>query len=410
MRIFAESQLDTHLSSVRQSIHAEVYREDRNRLLNVNETEYIDYIVRKYVIDAISFIWDQVQVSQREEMIPSSRFPGSFDVYPNKSYLKQIITYHIPYTGDSQLLAMRPSSFIMWSTDVKHFPVRSSTNIGEIQVDIINWRDEPDEIKREFDHIIRFLRQQALNSVEEIKIFNNRLEDEVTSLIRGRKQQLLRESSLLASLGVPIKQTKDVPTTFAVPIQRTTIQVQRPQSSSEPYKPDPVLNEEIYRAILRICRDTGVELERHPSIYAGKDEETLRDHLIMVLSPHFHSVTGETFNLAGKTDILIRHEGKNVFVAECKVWTGSKGHFSTIDQVLSYLTWRDSKAAIVYFVSNKNLDPVFQEIEKSTPSHPCFVKFDGQGDDGWFNYQFHLPEDHTRGVKLAILCFHLPKM
>ena len=59
-------------------------------------------------------------------------------------------------------------------------------------------------------------------------------------------------------------------------------------------------------------------MERHPSIYAEKDEPTLRDHFIMVLSPHFDSVTGETFNRGGDTDILVRHESANVFVAECK--------------------------------------------------------------------------------------------
>jgi hypothetical protein len=35
--------------------------------------------------------------------------------------------------------------------------------------------------------------------------------------------------------------------------------------------------------------------------------------------------TGETFNHVGKTDILIRHENKNVFVAECKFWGGYEG-------------------------------------------------------------------------------------
>lgn len=55
--------------------------------------------------------------------------------------------------------------------------------------------------------------------------------------------------------------------------------------------------------------------ERLPSTYAGKDEETLRDHLILNLEPRFQiGTTGETFNKSGKTDILMRHEGKNIFV------------------------------------------------------------------------------------------------
>lgn len=129
----------------------------------------------------------------------------------------------------------------------------------------------------------------------------------------------------------------------------------------------------------------------------------------MVLSPHFESVTGETFNKQGKTDILIRHEGKNVFVAECKFWRGSKQHIETIDQVLSYLTWRDSKAAVLYFVKNKNLDPVLRQVVEETPKHSAFIEHKGTPTEGWFDYRFHFLKDETRNVYLAILCFHFPE-
>ena len=150
--------------------------------------------------------------------------------------------------------------------------------------------------------------------------------------------------------------------------------------------------------------------ERLPSTYAGKDEETLRDHLIMVLEPRFEiSTTGETFNKSGKTDILMRHEGKNVFVAECKFWRGQKQHHKTIDQLLSYLTWRDSKTAIIYFVDTKEIAAPLEAISDSTPSHTCFVAKNGRPEEAWFRYALHLPGDQSRPVHVSILCFHLPK-
>lgn len=128
------------------------------------------------------------------------------------------------------------------------------------------------------------------------------------------------------------------------------------------------------------------------------------------MEPRFeYSTTGETFNKSGKTDILIRHEKSNIFVAECKFWGGAKKHFETIDQVLSYLTWRDSKAAVVYFVDTKEMAAPLKAIEESTPSHPCFVKFNGKKRDSWFDYTFHLPTDNGVRIRLSILCFHLPK-
>lgn len=147
-------------------------------------------------------------------------------------------------------------------------------------------------------------------------------------------------------------------------------------------------------------------MERHPSTYQGKDQEALRDHILTVLASHFPHAGAETFNHLGKTDILIRQEGQNVFIGECKIWSGPKRHPDAIDQILGYLTWRDSKAAIVYFVRNKNLDPVLEEIDAATPHHQCYVETLGKTNDGWFNFRFTLLEDRTRQTNLSILVFH----
>src|SRR5277367_4943587 len=100
-----------------------------------------------------------------------------------------------------------------------------------------------------------------------------------------------------------------------------------------------------------------------------------------MLQPHFGldgSATGETFDAAGKTDILVRYQNQNVFVAEFKFWRGSKQHLETIDQLLSYLTWRDSKAVLVYFAEGKEIAAPLKAIEDTTPHHKSFVAFDGK--------------------------------
>ena len=142
--------------------------------------------------------------------------------------------------------------------------------------------------------------------------------------------------------------------TFSVPSVKKKV-VPKPVVPPIAGPPEPTLDQETYEDVLRVINDTGKVMERLPSTYANKDEEALRDHLIMVLEPNFEgSTTGETFNRAGKTDILIRHENSNVFVAECKFWAGRQKHLATIDQLLTYLTWRDSKTAVICFVDRQN--------------------------------------------------------
>jgi hypothetical protein len=243
--------------------------------------------------------------------------------------------------------------------------------------------------------------------VQEVERFNGNFEAEAESVVSSRKAELMKRANLVASLGVPVQRTESLPPTFVVPVSRKTIAV-KPAAPNSAFKPEPAVPDEDYREILEVVYDLGINMERLPSIYSGKGEEELRDLFIMQLSPHFASVTGETFNKSGKTDILIRHEGINVFVAECKFWHGAKAYLATIDQILSYLTWRDSKAAIICFVQNRELNPVLEQIDSITHSHPCFVKHRGTIKAGWFQFEFYMQNDPSRRVFLAVLCFHLP--
>jgi hypothetical protein len=117
---------------------------------------------------------------------------------------------------------------------------------------------------------------------------------------------------------------------------------------------------------------------------------------------------GEAVNAKGKTDMLVRYEGQNAFVGECKFWGGKKAYLETIDQLLGYLTWRDSKAAVLCFNQNREHEKVLQEIRESTAQHPCFVRPNKNTREGVFQFDFHLPGDEHRGVQLAVLCFHFP--
>ena len=91
-------------------------------------------------------------------------------------------------------------------------------------------------------------------------------------------------------------------------------------------------------------------MERSPSAFDKINEEDVRVHFLVQLNGQFEcGVSGETFNFGGKTDVLIRVGAKNIFVAACKYWHGEKGFLETVDQLLGYLSWRDTKAAVIVF-------------------------------------------------------------
>lgn len=401
MRIFAENDLSTFLEAQRSALQNEIQSENGNKLLNVNEGDYLDFLSEKYAIRELQMLPESVSVSAHERMIAAEHFPSDFFVYEGKKYPKQVVTYHLPFSGDSTLLRLRPSRRVMWSREV-------NISADAVTFEIINWRNDSDVIKREADHDIKTILSQCENVNAEVQVYNTNLRDFAKQTLESRKSELLKQLDLLSQLGVPVRAASHVPATFCIPTVRKKVLIQ-PTASAEPFRPEPALDNSLYRDILRICRDTGREMERLPSIYAGKKEETLRDHVILVLSPHFESVTGETFNKVGKADIVVRHEGANVFVAECKFWRGAKSLLRAIDQVLSYLTWRDSKAAILCFVRGDVISSVLSSVPSVVSQHACFRRMTSQTAEGCYQFEFHLPNDSSRGLSLAVLCFHFPK-
>lgn len=166
-----------------------------------------------------------------------------------------------------------------------------------------------------------------------------------------------------------------------------------------------------YDSILTYIEGVGKMYERLPSSYKDRGEEALRDQMVVTLEVAVNgTVTGETFNKRGKTDILVREGGNTCFIGECKFWTGPAGFSSTIDQLLSYLSWRDNNTAVIVFVRNKEFTSVLQKADVASRSPPRFVRKVSQPSDTWGNFEFSHPDDPLRIIRVAVMLYHLPEV
>ena len=217
-------------------------------------------------------------------------------------------------------------------------------------------------------------------------------------LIEERKSKLLADRNMVAGLSFPLRARHDAPKTYVAPVARKKIVVARPTTSA-PFVPEPVLDEAVYTDILRIIDGMAHVMERSPSAFATMDEESLRQHFLVQLNGQFEgAASGETFNYSGKTDILIRVDGRNIFIAECKFWTGPKGSIPTIDQLLGYLSWRDGKAAVIIFNRNKNFSAVLAAMEQAANAHPQRKRGPMRESESRLCYIFANPSDANREI------------
>ena len=228
--------------------------------------------------------------------------------------------------------------------------------------------------------------------------------------IEQRHKKLLADQNLVASLGFPLKQRNNSPKTYRAPEVRRKIAPVPPPASSTPYEPEPTLDEADYEHILEVIENMDQVMERSPSAFSAMPEETLRWHFLVQLNGHYEGqVTGETFNYEGKTDILIRSEGKNIFIAECKYWDGPQKLTEAIDQLLSYSSWRDTKVAVIVFNRNKGFTNVLEAIKSTTRAHPnCKRELDNRSETS-FRFIFSHRDDTNRELMLTIMAFDIPK-
>src|ERR1041385_7281125 len=101
MHIFAELNLSSVLEARRQKMLNEVQSESPNKLLNVNESDYVHYLANKYYIQPLVFGFEELQVSQSEKMIPIEQHPfnsgARFSRFQKNAYPRQVITFHLPF-------------------------------------------------------------------------------------------------------------------------------------------------------------------------------------------------------------------------------------------------------------------------------------------------------------------------
>lgn len=402
IKIFSEKTFNQYEMNLMRTIKSNIDGLDKNYLLNVNEEEYIKYLVAEINFEPLEIHFDKIYVSSYEKDIPAELFPFNYNVYAGKSYRKQIVKYHIPFSGDKELLLCKPNPFIMWTQKIL-------LENGCISFEVINFDDNPNSIKSNAKSTINNIKKQYENLKPQMNKLASDLINYVRDTFRKRKEIVLKNNNLLSSLGVPIKMN-EVSSTFTIPsnIPKKII-LEKPKVMDGEYKAEPTIDKKAYFDILQIIYDVGKQFERLPSTYYKKTEEELRDHILLFLEPRFEgTATGETFNKTGKTDILLRYENSNLFIAECKFWHGQKAYLKTIDQLLSYLTWRDSKAAIILFCRNNDFSNVILKTKQATKEHPNYLGFVDEKSDTWLNYRFHINGDKNREVKLAILLFHIP--
>lgn len=402
--LFVTNDLRQSLQDMTSNMALEIDTVEENRLLNTAPDDLKIYLLQKYSVTPIQLRRDSWYADSKEVHVDvrHDRMRAIFDTSRPALVPGELVEVHVPFEGDAELFYARPNT-------MSSNPPRALIVGNEVVLRYESPADAPREIRPLVDQTLKEIEQYLDWQRTMIEAHNVALPGVASQAIQQRRERVLAKSNRAAALGIPVRRKEDAPKTYAIPTAQRKATPILPKASSAQFIPEPIWTMELYEQALKIMQDMTLVMERSPEAFKTMDEESLRQHFLVQLNGQFEGkATGETFNMSGKTDILLREGDCNVFIAECKFWKGPKAYGDAIAQLLSYATWRDSKAAILVFNRETETSTVLTGIDTATKAHANFKRAMNWPHESGFRYVLHSNGDTNRELILTVLVFHIP--
>ncbi len=360
-----------------------------------DDEELAGRVHEAYRVDAVEVLWDRLEGGPRQELTEQARDARSADGTP--AYRTGLLM-QVPFEGDPVLLTHHADDGLdtpdvelaaTWQGLLMHYAT-AEHDVGDFR----RWRDTQ---QRRVDTVVERANEVA-------SAFNEDLRQVVLREIAVRRLALARQSSFLEAVG--LARRPDAPA--VAPMRRRVIRPPRRMSARS--SPDPVLAEEAHDDVLRTLSSIGVAFERSPRTFARLTEPEIRDFVLVVLNATYEGEAhGEAFNHHGKTDVLIRRDNRNVFVAELKFWDGAASVQGGIDQLLSYLSYRDTRGTLVVFVRDRvDQTAAVHDCLRAAAEHPTVIGGPRRRSNTRQDLVAASPDDPERRIHLAVMVFVVP--
>jgi len=384
--------------------------------------------VRKAMMDKVEKL-EITESTDEDELI--SRLTGEFTIHPldlkepvpsepieaqidaqdmfGERYKRKVfqINVRIPFDGDRDLFDCYPST-----STVVYLDRSASINSKDISATITLEVLDPARYNDAVAKLIGDINTNIPRINSEIAPWNSGLESQIKQSLEQRKGVVSNKIDFMKQIGLKMN-PKSNGFMIPPPLAKKAIPIPVSQSATKRKKEDvPILQDAVYQDIKEVLYNVGKAIERKPSLYLGKHEEDLRDIFLLFLETRYESTSGvgEAFNKKGKTDILLKYakDGSNLFVAECKLWKGQKKFLDAIDQLLGYLTHRDSKTALLMFVEQREFSSVATTLKNEIRNHKQFKRFLKDTYDSSTSYEFTLPDDPEKVIQMELMLWHFP--
>jgi len=396
--LFRKKDLRLALEATARKLRDDLLAWNPDELLALPEADVADHLVVTHSVACPKLRRDKAHLLPISEQTQTVKDPFGDRMTRRMTQL----TLVVPYDGERIVFSMRASQS-------SFNPPRANVTDGELRLTWLGQDANAGAVRAHFDRELDEIERHLSWSQRDIDTHSQTIRTTTPDLVAQRRAKLLRDHQLEAGIGFPVQRRSDA-SNYAVPMRRRRIAPSSPSrpTGGGPFQPEPRLADPDYEAALRVLRNARNALERSPSMTAKLNEEQIRDLLLVSLNAQFEGrAGGEVFNGAGKTDILIRDGDRNVFIGECKIWKSPKTIRDALDQLLSYLVWRDTKAALLLFIRTGQPSEVIKKSVAEIEASPTYKRRGRHHSDERVDFVLHAQGDPAREIQLAFLPFAL---
>jgi hypothetical protein len=368
MQPFRDIDLGMILSSNRQKM-AEKVDSFTNEEIMANDLEILaSNLYEVFRIEPVEITDEEFGKRHIEQAKIKKRIDPFFRDYYEKEYVEVdgvIMTFYFPFTGWGELFKCHASMFACGGYPDITVGMMYISFVYEYSLEEVQGENARDKALKKLERDIKDIRDGISYANKDVESYNMSLKKQALQLLEEKKRKV--ESFFLVAnmFEVPVKKSAYAET--HVPLQRKIVPIAHEYKKEDIYS----ISDANYADILATIKHMGSTYERTPKSYAAMKEEDLRNTLLAALNgTYLGGAVGEAFRNNGKTDICIEEKNRAAFVAECKMWTGQKAIADALKQLDSYLTWRDCKTALIYFVRKKDFLAILQTAEEALRAIP----------------------------------------
>lgn len=382
-----------------RGVLAEVEAAPEDHVLQADDAAWAKALSERYSVEPPVLRPDEMKMEPSE--------PTQVDVSKNRRYHGRNApghrtVVHVPFSGERAVFEHTPTSFTL-----SECRARLREDADELLLEVVYADGSPLSITDEAVRFVERVERELRIARDDVGQLNASLEPAAVAAIQSRRQRIQEHRAHLSATGLPL--VEHATTSVADVLVFRPAPLSPAADAEQPIELEPALGDTDYERILRVIRETGTGLARAPGTFAQMGEEDLRHVLLTALNTH-EGIEGvaEAFNVAGKTDILVRHQNRDLFVAECKLWSGPAGFTKALGQLFGYQAWNDTKLALIVFVRDRALTGVIERGREALKTYPQFVAWQDSEHEAELRATVHWQGDPQRHAELNVFFISLP--